>query len=262
MITGIETNIPVIICTLVASIGILLTLFKHNKELSPLYIGISGIGSGIALLSLIPNLLPDWLKYIALITLVTAFFIAPKNWNIQWKKQSAQGAYIILIALVLHTFLLINETMLTSIMAIIGLVFYFIGLNKFQSGLDLIGRSGISKLKIAIILGIVGAVFNLIPLIGGIVATLLAIIAFILEFIGYGALRNSSSVGTEGQNGAGMLRNSMIVLLVAALVSFLSDTFAGVITIAALFMIFSGWTQLLFGVNEELEIDNPTIILS
>lgn len=83
----------------------------------------------------------------------------------------------------------------------------------------------------------------------GWVSTIFAIVAFIFEFLGYSALMTSETIGYEGKKGATLLRNSMIVLIVAAICGLLSDTLAGILAIVTLFLTFSGWTQIVFGLQ-------------
>ena len=59
----------------------------------------------------------------------------------------------------------------------------------------------------------------------------------------------SETIGYEGKKGATLLRNSIIVLIVAAICGLLSDTLAGILAIVTLFLTFSGWTQIVFGLQ-------------
>ena len=117
----------------------------------------------------------------------------------------------------------------------VGLVLFFVGLGKLQSGLDAKGAAGVSRLKIAVILSIVAVIFGWIPLLGGIVAGILLLIAFIVEFLGYTAMMQSSALGTQGQAGAGKLRLSMIILLVGSIIGFfpLTGMVVGLISLVA-----------------------------
>ena len=74
---------------------------------------------------------------------------------------------------------------------------YWIGLGKIRTSLDSVGEQGVSKLKIAVILGLVGVIIGWIPLIGGIIGGILAILAFVFEFMGYGLLKGSNAIGNE-----------------------------------------------------------------
>ena len=75
----------------------------------------------------------------------------------------------------LHVYNSIGDTMMTGIAALVGLIMYWIGLGKIRTSLDSVGEQGVSKLKIAVILGLVGVIIGWIPLIGGIIGGILAI---------------------------------------------------------------------------------------
>lgn len=258
MMTGIDLNFPVIICKLVGAIGIGLSLYKIYQDKQekgatqpmPLFV-LNGGGALLGVMSIIPSV-PGWLAYVGLAFLFISLFFAKGTLQIQWNKQATKGAYLVLLALLIHVFMFVNNTTATTIAALIGLVMYIVGLGRLKSDIDMIGKEAIAKLKIAIIISIIGTFVDFIPLMGWL-STILAVIAFIFEFLGYGRLKESLSLGDEGQNGAGMLRNSMIVLAVSALVGLLSDTFAGFIALISLIMVFSGWTQILFGIEKQID---------
>ena len=127
----------------------------------------------IALLTLIPNT-PMWLDYVSLIALLIAVFMAKGSLGIQWNNQGSQGAYFILLAILLHVYDSIGDNTLTAIAALLGLILYLVGLGKLKANLDADGAKGASRLKIAVILGIVAVVFGWIPLLGGIIAGIFA----------------------------------------------------------------------------------------
>jgi hypothetical protein len=183
--------------------------------------------------------------------------MAKGSLGIQWNNQGSQGAYFILLAILLHVYDSIGDNTLTAIAALLGLILYLVGLGKLKANLDADGAKGASRLKIAVILGIVAVVFGWIPLLGGIIAGILLIIGFIFEFLGYGSMKQSASLG---QKGAGYLRNSMIVLLVGAFIDLfpLTGLIVGLISLVALWLVFKGWNLILLGmeVEKEAEIEN------
>lgn len=258
MLTGIELDIPVIICKLigVAGIGVsLLRISKNKQETSeaipvPLF-ALSGGGALLCLFSLVPSF-PSWMSYIGLVLLFISLFISKKMLLIEWNKVAANGAYLILLAVILHTFSFINNTTATITAALVGLFLYIKGLDILKSGMDTNGQNAVGKLKTAVIISILAVIFDYIPLMGW-VSTLLAIVAFIFEYLGYSTLITSEVIGHEGIKGARLLKNSMIVLIIAAACSFFSDTLAGILAIVTLFLTFSGWTQIVFGLQTSNE---------
>ena len=82
-------------------------------------------------------------------------------------------------------------------------------------------------------------------------AGILLIIGFIVEFLGYTAMMQSASLGTEGQAGAGKLRISMIILLVGGIINFfpLTGMVVGLLSLVALWFVFKGWSLILQGLE-------------
>lgn len=253
-----DFDIPVFCCQLVGIVGGALALYAFYQEMSknlPVpFLACAGSGLLLGLLSLIPGI-PSWLNYIGLVALLVALFMSKDSLGIQWNSKGSQGAYLILIAILLHVYDSIGDSTMTGVMALIGLILYFIGLGKLKESIDMQGAKGVSRLKIAVILGIIAVIFGWIPLLGSIVAGILLMIAFIVEFLGYGSMKQSASLGVEGQTGAGKLRISMIILLIGSVVDLFpfTGTFVGLISLIALWFVFQGWSMVLWGVEEQNE---------
>lgn len=211
-------------------------------------------GMALILLSMIPGI-PSWLEYIAIILLLAALYLCKESLGIEWSNRGSQGAYFILLAVLLHVYNSIGDTMMTGIAALVGLIMYWIGLGKIRTSLDSVGEQGVSKLKIAVILGLVGVIIGWIPLIGGIIGGILAILAFVFEFMGYGLLKGSNAIGNEGQIGAGKLRTSMIILLVATVIGFIPGLgiVEKILSIIAVWFVFQGWSLILSGMETRAE---------
>ena len=211
-------------------------------------------GMALILLSMIPGI-PSWLEYIAIILLLAALYLCKESLGIEWSNRGSQGAYFILLAVLLHVYNSIGDTMMTGIAALVGLIMYWIGLGKIRTSLDSVGEQGVSKLKIAVILGLAGVIIGWIPLIGGIIGGILAILAFVFEFMGYGLLKGSNAIGNEGQIGAGKLRTSMIILLVATVIGFIPGLgiVEKILSIIAVWFVFQGWSLILSGMETRAE---------
>lgn len=230
----------------------LFNLYKEKKQLpTPFLIGVGG-GLVITLVTLTPGT-PIWLDYIALALLLFSLWTSKSSVGIQWNTLSTQGAYLILLACLLNCYHSVDSKISTSIAALIGLIIYLVGLGKLKKSLDTPGIKGASRLKIAVWLGIVGVIIGLIPLLGTIIAGILGIIAFIFEFLGYTSLMKSEPLHELGQNGAKTLRWSMIIMVIANIINFfpLTGLIVGIITLIALFFIYKGWTNILFGLEQD-----------
>lgn len=253
---GSSFDFVIFACQVVGIVGGGLALSKLHKA-KPLdipFLAFSGGGMLIVLLSAIPDM-PFWLSFIGLIALLVALCMSNGQLGIKWKSWGSQGAYFILLAILMRVFSGIHDTTMTGVAALVGLIFYFVGLGKLKSVLDSEGIKGVAKLKIAQILGVVAIVVGWIPLLGSIVGGIFAIIAFIFEYMGYGCLKKSATAGADGQEGAGKLCTSLIVLLIATAIGMIPG--AGIVesllSIVALWFVFQGWNKILFGLEDEVD---------
>ena len=250
-------DIPVLCCQLIGIVGSGLALLAFHKSMGGLptpFVYIVGAGLLLALLVILPGV-PQWLGYIAIIVLLVSLYMAKNSLGIQWNSWGSQGAYFILFAILMHVYDSIGDNTLTGIAALVGFFMYFKGLGILKDVLDDTGVKGVSKLKTAVILGVVAVILGWIPLLGGILAGILLLVAFIFEYIGYGALKQSVSLGMEGRIGAGKLRTSMIILVIASVINLfpMTGVFVGIISMIALWFIFSGWSMILLGMEDEMK---------
>lgn len=258
---GFNFDIPKFACKVLGLIGGGMAFYYFYKDAqsksqqlpTPFLVTAIG-GMALILLSMIPGI-PSWLEYIAIILLLAALYLCKESLGIEWSNRGSQGAYFILLAVLLHVYNSIGDTMMTGIAALVGLIMYWIGLGKIRTSLDSVGEQGVSKLKIAVILGLAGVIIGWIPLIGGIIGGILAILAFVFEFMGYGLLKGSNAIGNEGQIGAGKLRTSMIILLVATVIGFIPGLgiVEKILSIIAVWFVFQGWSLILSGMETRAE---------
>lgn len=258
---GFNFDIPKFACKVLGLIGGGMAFYyfykdaqSKSQQLPTPFLATAIGGMALILLSMIPGI-PSWLEYIAIILLLAALYLCKESLGIEWSNRGSQGAYFILLAVLLHVYNSIGDTMMTGIAALVGLIMYWIGLGKIRTSLDSVGEQGVSKLKIAVILGLVGVIIGWIPLIGGIIGGILAILAFVFEFMGYGLLKGSNAIGNEGQIGAGKLRTSMIILLVAIVIGFIPGLgiVEKILSIIAVWFVFQGWSLILSGIETRAE---------
>lgn len=258
---GFNFDIPKFACKVLGLIGGGMAFYyfykdaqSKSQQLPTPFLATAIGGMALILLSIIPGI-PSWLEYIAIILLLAALYLCKESLGIEWSNRGSQGAYFILLSVLLHVYNSIGDTMMTGIAALVGLIMYWIGLGKIRTSLDSVGEQGVSKLKIAVILGLVGVIIGWIPLIGGIIGGILAILAFVFEFMGYGLLKGSNAIGNEGQIGAGKLRTSMIILLVATVIGFIPGLgiVEKILSIIAVWFVFQGWSLILSGIETRAE---------
>ena len=146
-------SIPVIIVRIIGLIGGGMALFAFYQaaggKLPVPYLCTVGGGMVITLISLIPGT-PIWLDYIAMIALFVALYMGKDNLGVQWKLESTQGAYLILLATLIHLYYNIDDKVSTAIAALVALIIYVMALGKFGRSMDESGTKGVSKLKIAV----------------------------------------------------------------------------------------------------------------
>jgi len=107
-----------------------------------------------------------------------------------------------------------------NLIAIFGLIMFFIGLYRLGAFLDKKGKSGASLLIWAAILSLIASVFGLIPLVGVVPQKLFNFIAFILQLIGLLKLKRSATLGTLGASGVNYLLISIVLILVTNFLNF------------------------------------------
>lgn len=255
---GVDLNLvvmlsKVIVCVLGGlSLYRLITGLKEEGKDMPLpYVLLIALGLVIVFLSVI-SVSPLWLEYVGAIALLVGIFMGKKAFAVNWDMEAQAGAYLILLALFMQLYEKIDDTMMTSITAIIGLIIYLKGLSMMRSRMDEAGANGCNKLKIAVILSIVSVLVDWIPLMGWLV-TILLIVAFIVEYLGYGQLKASTVLTEEGQKGAGTLQTGMILLLVATIIDFfpLTSLVVALLNVVALFLVFFGWNKILLGLKSK-----------
>lgn len=255
-------SIPVIIARVIGIIGGGMALYAFYKDANgnlpiPFLCAVGG-GIVITLITLIPGT-PMWLDYIALIALFVGLYMAKDSLGITWKLESTQGAYLILLATLIHLYYNLDSKVATAIAALVALIIYLKALGIFGRSMDVEGTKGVSKLKIAAWIGIVASAIMLllgwIPLLGmviGVIIGIVNIVAFIYEFMGYGDLTRSATLGSEGQLGAGKLRTSMIIGIVAAVIGIIPviGMVGGLLIIVALWFVFQGWIKIILGLEQ------------
>lgn len=251
-------GMAVTLTQLIAAIWGIITLFKiiQNKDEATnptTMVTCAGIGFLLVLLS--PFFLPLWCDYVSMALLFIAMFLNKNALNIRWNSIGSQGAFFILMALLLRFYQHIDDTICTGIAALIGLILYYIGLGKITSAMDNQGIAALSKLKIAFIIGLISVIIDFIPLLGWL-AVILAVVAFIFELLGYGSLKRTAAIGELGRKGAGKLQISMILMIIGSLLGLIplaGDLIEGIITLIVIYLIFNGWKNILLGIENRNE---------
>lgn len=170
------------------------------------------------------------------------------------KKETIKSVTFILSGALLQIFNGIGGNWAASLTAIFGLILFFIGLQKLREGVDETGKGAVKMLVISAILGIVGLVFDIIPLLG-LIASLIFIVAFVFELIGFIRLKNSASIGEAGKSGVSLLVIAMILAIVQSVLGILpvvGGIIGSIIGIAAIILVFFGWIKIQEGIIDTI----------
>jgi len=166
----------------------------------------------------------------------------------------------ILIGNMLTTYGSIGEGWSATFTSIFGYVLFFIGLIRLKNFLDVKGRSGVSKIISAVILGIIANIFSYIPLIGFIPEAIIRFIAFIVQLVGLLQLRNSTTIGKKGASGVDFLLIAIILIIFANILGvlpFAGDFIEKVISLLAFLIIPFGWLKI-----QQSLIESSSTVLS
>ena len=170
----------------------------------------------------------------------------------------------VLIGNMLLTYGSIGNGWTATLTAIFGLILFFTGLSWLKDFLDETGQNGVKKLIWAAIIGMIGAVFSFIPLVGGIPAGILNLIAFVFQIIGLLDLKKSKKLGEIGASGVNYLLFAIVLMLIASLlgiIPFIGGYFKEVISFIAFILIPFGWLKIqeaLIIFVEPIQEEHPT----
>ncbi|MDO8366313.1 MAG: hypothetical protein Q7T20_05905 [Saprospiraceae bacterium] len=144
-----------------------------------------------------------------------------------------------------------------AVVVVAGFILFYVGLGNLSLGLDDIGRRAVGLLRIAAIVGIIGGVIDIIPLMG-LMSGLLYIAAFILQVLGFLQLKNSLKLGAVGSSGVSLLVAANALAVIATLFGILpivGGFLASFLYLGTLALIILGWLR----VQESLIRQNSTL---
>ncbi len=169
------------------------------------------------------------------------------------KKETIQSITFILSGSLLQMFNGVGSSWASTLAAIFGIILFFMGLKNLKDALDEAGQGAVKMLNISIIIGIVGLVIDLIPGLG-LFASVIFVVAFIFELIGFLKLKNSESIGEIGKSGVTFLLVAMVLAILTSIIGiipFLGSIVGAVLSLAALIFVFFGWLKIQEGLIEK-----------
>lgn len=137
-------------------------------------------------------------------------------------------------------------SILLSIAIIVGYVMFFLGLSHFRTVVNTNDAPAVQKLYVAAIISIVAYVVGCIPLMG-LVAKILALVAFIMMLLGFSALKNSATFPADARNGASKLFIAMILSVVGVIVGwipFIGGVLGAILGIIGFILTILGWKKI------------------
>lgn len=171
------------------------------------------------------------------------------------KKETIKSVTFIISGAILQMFNGIGGNWAASLIAIFGLVLFFMGLKKLSDGVDEAGKGAIKLLVISAIIGIVGLVFDIIPLLG-IIAPIIFIVAFVFQLIGFLKLKSSATIGEAGKSGITLLLIAMVLAILGSILGIvpaLGSIVDSILSIIALILVFFGWLKIQEGIIDNIK---------
>jgi hypothetical protein len=181
-----------------------------------------------------------------------------QNKLIMQNNQAIQSVNYILGGALLQLFAGVGDNWACSLAAIFGFVVFLTGLGRLRAGLDEAGQRAVSILTIAAVIGAASSLFSMIPLLG-ILGGFGFMIAYTMELVGLLRFKTSASIGEEGKSGTILLVVAMGLAIFSSLlgmIPFVGHTIASFVALAALIMIFVGWTRIQSGLMNKTAL-NP-----
>ncbi|PTN09070.1 hypothetical protein [Mangrovibacterium marinum] len=251
--------------TFVALIGIALVLTAASKistaeqltthPNAKKFVFIILAGASVSFIALFLNGTAQLIAQIlSIITLLIANSLLKGAINFSFGNAATKGALMILIGGLLFIYKEIGGGIAFNIIALAGIVLFFLGLGKLIHNLDEEGTRGAKKIRLALILLIVAAFLDMIPLMG-LIAGIVAIVAFIVELTGYLRMKRSTAIGDLGQSGAKILVINMVLLAVASLfgiIPFVGSMVVGGVSTLSLILWIIGWLRIEAGTVDRL----------
>lgn len=161
----------------------------------------------------------------------------------------AGGILAAILGLILKSLTLVGIIVLIAgIASVLGYVLYVLGLGNFKNILAGEDAVAISKVWLAAILALAGSVITVLAVLLpgiGIIGTIAAIAAYVLNLLGFMALKNSQTFPVQAKAGASKLFLAYILYLIGAISAFILPSFiSSLINLVALVMILIGWANI------------------
>ena len=140
----------------------------------------------------------------------------------------------------------VTDGIASTILSIFGFIVLFSGYNMLGREQDGNIQKGASKLRIAAIIGLIGAAIDLIPILGT-VSYVFYIISFVYQIFGMLDIRKSEILGTEGKAGVTFVFVAMALAILTGLLNFIpfvGGTSSQFVAYSSIAFMFYGWVKI------------------
>lgn len=136
-------------------------------------------------------------------------------------------------------------TLITGIVSIACTVIFLVYITKLIDLVNAADKDAVSKIRLANVIAIVGSIFVAFVPSLGIVAFIINVVAWVILFMAYGSLKNSSTFPAEAAKGMGRLRTAMILSIIGALVALIPfiGFIGGLVSLFAFIWNILGWKR-------------------
>lgn len=161
------------------------------------------------------------------------------------QKSIAKSISLVLVGTLLTTFNSIGTGWAPTATAIIGYVFFFQGLGMMKLYLDDAGKEGVKLLITAVVIGLAGTILSFIPGIR-IIGSIVLIIAFVFEVLGFIKFNASETIGEEGKKGVQLILVYLVLVIISVVIGIipaLGSLVASIFSLVGLVLLMLGWLK-------------------
>jgi hypothetical protein len=139
-----------------------------------------------------------------------------------------------------------NMDNMAVVAIIVGYFLFLQGLSSFSGILNPQDGAQVKMIRNGVILGIIAAAIDFIPLMG-IVSGIINLIAFIIMLMAYSALKNSATFPPQARRGAGTLFTSQILIAIGVVLGWIpliGGFFEFILSVIAYILVLVGWSTI------------------
>lgn len=135
--------------------------------------------------------------------------------------------------------------LIVGIISIACTVVFLLYITKLIDLVNAADKDAVSKIRLAFVINIVGSILAAFAPSLGIVTFIINVVAWVILFMAYGSLKNSTTFPAEAAKGMGRLRTAMILSIIGGLILLIPfiGFIGGLVTLFALIWNILGWKR-------------------